>query len=713
MNVRHVWSVFVKDGRELLRDRRTLFINAVLPALLYPLLMVFGLQVAQVVKAQPQEDLPVLTLGLPPALTARLAEVPAATASAAALMPRLTVLDLQVPAAPAALTAVAERCATGATTAHAQALALLRREGAVAALVALPPSATSAAPRLVVLLDDAHPRGDRVAERLERVLEQHRRALLLARLAVHGLGPEALTPVVISTTRLAPTAETLRVRLAAVVPLLLVLLAVSGAFLPAVDLIAGERERGTLETLLSLPVDRRDLFLGKLLVTVASSAGSVVLNLLSLGATMAIGLSALGPMGAALGVQDLPLSLLLLVFVALLPLTVAVSALALAVTGLAASAKEAQNLLAPLVLVSLVLAMGGLFDARPSAILDLIPVTGAVIALKEALQAPSVPWGHLLLSTGTSLVLAMVVVGWAARRFDDESFRYPGLVRAGWGRWRRWGATPAAPGGVEVLGVYAISVAAFVAVSGLVQQAHPALMVTLPLLAVATPALLHRFLGAYPAATTLHWVAPPRRAWPATLLAIPAAIALSIALGQMQAPFFPDGGAGTEEAMRAVLDRLRADGGLVLLIACIALAPAICEELLCRGTLLAGLRRSLGVRSAVLVSAFLFAALHLQPDRFMPQAILGVVLAMLVLRTGSVWPAILLHFGHNAGVVLLALTVEQWPELTVWPSANPWFATGVALLSGTAGLVLALAFCAPTPRAQWPSVNGRNTGEAS
>ena len=69
--------------------------------------------------------------------------------------------------------------------------------------------------------------------------------------------------------------------------------------------------------------------------------------------------------------------------------------------------------------------------------------------------------------------------------------------------------------------------------------------------------------------------------------------------------------------------------------------------------MLSGLRRSLGDNGGVLLSAFLFATLHLSPYRFLPQFTIGVVLAILTIRSRSIIPAMVVHAGHNAGMVLL------------------------------------------------------------
>ncbi len=699
-NWRHVAQVFRKDGTEILRDRRTLFVNVLLPVLLYPLLMLFVLQVAQLTGDQPREPAVVLIADLPSELSELLqptepnsaadAESKTAAPKKPAAKPTepkseavTTRRGLGADTAPVSLKLVVSTAASLRTevaaliaadrhddatrVAKARVLTRLREAGAAAALVRLPETVvakrTQEQPRFAMVSDDAHPQADAVEARLSQALSLYRQRLVERRLAAVGLAADALAPLTISTLHVAPPSESARTRLAGLLPVLLVLLAVSGAFITAVDLVAGERERGTLETLLSWPVRRRDVFIGKLLVVCVAAAASVGLNLLSAGATVAIGTSQLG---ASAGAQGAFLSAgagaLVLCFVVLLPLTVTLGAVALALTGLASSVKEAQNYLAPLILAAMVAAGVALLPhARPTLALDLIPVTGVVLALKESLQATAIPWLHLGLSAATSLALAAVVVGWSARRFDQESFRYPGLVRAGWGRFRKWGPRPDAPGGIEALLIFAVAVAGMVLAGGFFQHANAAVLVAGPLLLfVAAPALLHTWFGAYDPRVTLGLRLPANRAWLGTAIALPAAIACSLGLGLMQSPWVPSQ-SGDEQLTKIIAD-LHTAGGWPLLVLCVAVTPGVCEELLCRGTLLSGLTRGVGMRSGVILSAFLFAILHLSPYRFLPQFVLGVFLALFALRNRSILPGMLIHAGHNAVVVVFSVATA-WQTL--------------------------------------------------
>jgi sodium transport system permease protein len=104
---------------------------------------------------------------------------------------------------------------------------------------------------------------------------------------------------------------------------------------------------------------------------------------------------------------------------------------------------------------------------------------------------------------------------------------------------------------------------------------------------------------------------------------------------------------------------------LVWRLGLLAVSPAICEELFFRGALLSGLRRDLGVVRCLAWEAVIFGAAHGSIYRFVPTAILGMVLTAIVLRTGSLLPAILLHAAYNG---LLIVGVES--HWFVWMSAG-------------------------------------------
>jgi sodium transport system permease protein len=359
---------------------------------------------------------------------------------------------------------------------------------------------------------------------------------------------------------------------------------------------------------------------------------------------------------------------------------------------MAASAKEAQNYLTPLLLVVLVAALvAAVPDTRANLVLDLVPITGSVLALKESLQSHHLPWMHLALSTAASIALAAVVVSWAARLLDSERFCYPGLVRAGWGRFRRWGLGPLLPNGLEVMAVYAVAVGGMTYGGSLFSDASPPVVIVGPLLAfILLPPLIHCWLGAYPARDLLQLHRPPAGAVARAGIAMPFAIMTSIAIGALQPEMPGDLNIGTQD----LLDKLTSYGLPVVLL-CVAVIPALCEEVLCRGTLLSGLRQSIGDTGAVLVTAFLFATLHLSPYRFLPQFTLGIALALMTIRARSVIPGMILHAGHNACICLLAqysASLEVLPGAALVTHLPPLALLGIGLMG--------LSFAIGMPRQQ-------------
>jgi membrane protease YdiL (CAAX protease family) len=101
----------------------------------------------------------------------------------------------------------------------------------------------------------------------------------------------------------------------------------------------------------------------------------------------------------------------------------------------------------------------------------------------------------------------------------------------------------------------------------------------------------------------------------------------------------------------------------------LALLPAVCEELAFRGFILSGLTRRFRPWAAVLLSAFLFALYQMNVFQFVPHFLFGAALGLLVLRTGSVLPAMLFHLVYNTLVIAPVLFPGAWQGLAAGESA--------------------------------------------
>jgi len=116
---------------------------------------------------------------------------------------------------------------------------------------------------------------------------------------------------------------------------------------------------------------------------------------------------------------------------------------------------------------------------------------------------------------------------------------------------------------------------------------------------------------------------------------------------------------GVQLQPQQILNELDATGAAFFLtfFSAAILAP-VAEEIFFRGFLYGGLRPKFGALGAMLVSSIFFTALHFSIDAFIPILVLGLCLAWLYERTGSLYPGILLHFANNALAVLMLALIQ-------------------------------------------------------
>lgn len=138
------------------------------------------------------------------------------------------------------------------------------------------------------------------------------------------------------------------------------------------------------------------------------------------------------------------------------------------------------------------------------------------------------------------------------------------------------------------------------------------------------------------------------------------------------------------ELIRSVLESgLGVSFNLVML----ALVPGLCEELLFRGYAQRQFERTAGPVGGIFLSGIIFGAYHLRPSQLLPLVVLGIYLAYLTWRTGSLWPAVLVHIAHNGLAVSAARYAQTHPQYnleSLEQASMPWYAVlaGFAIVGG-------------------------------
>ncbi len=538
-----------------------------------------------------------------------------------------------------------------------------------------------------------------IAER--RLLELLRRwSDLVGRRNLEALGvdPAVMRPVAVETIDLADKQQVRKaVTWGKILPMLLVLWAMTGAFYPAVDLCAGEKERGTLETLLSSPAQRGEIVIGKLATIILFSMVTAVLNLASMAIT---GLTVLHRMP---GMGPPPATAALWLAAALLPVSALFSALCLALAAFARSTKEGQYYLMPLMLITLplvILPFSPAFELNLGS--SLIPVAGLILLLRSAIEGNY--WQamqYLAPVTAVTGFCCYLAIRWAVAQFNSETVLFRESEQISLSLWlrhllRNKRLRPTA--GMAVFFAVMVLVTRFFLSALLPQPASPKAM------AVTTMAVLVGVILAPAVALALLLTRDPGGALMIRKARLPwvlAAAALAIVLHPLSMAtvwaikqLYPTAG---ELSVRAEqLAGLMTAAPLWLAVLAFALTPAVCEELAFRGFVLSGFWRS-GTRwRSIIYSALLFGVTHAVVQQSLNAVLLGVLIGYIAVKTGSVWPGMAFHAVHNAmklvAVWLPGEVVAGWRHLG-WMLARDaqgayLFHWPSVLLSGLLALVL-------------------------
>ncbi len=668
MNWRNTNLIFRRELCDQWRDRRTLFTIVVMPLVLYPLLGMALLQTAQFMRQDAARVLWVGPENLPgdPPLVAggRWASglkmedaenIVLATASWADSDAGQRIQSL---------------LAAGDDVSDRQAMQRFMLRQACDVIVLTAPrdesgEGTLRAPRIVVLANSASDQSALAAARVVQIVDRWKTLAMRKTLRDLAVNEQEFQEISLVTTDVAPSGTKKAAIWVKLLPFIMLMWALTGAFYPAIDLCAGEKERGTLETLLSSPVSRSDVVAGKLLTVTTFSITTALLNLLSMTIT---GLLVLGQLsrsgGGALPAEFgfPPLGSLAWLVAGLIPIAALFSSLALALASFARSSREGQYYLVPLLMSLLPLMMLSMF---PSARLDLgtslIPVTGMLLLLKNLVTGQ---YAIALQFAGPVLAMTLVccwlAARWAVWQFNNESVLFRSGDQFGLGVWLRHlirdrGMLPTL-GEAVLCGVIILVIKFFVGLSAELSLTFAGFARQVVISQVATIALPAVLMALFLTRGPLESL---KLGWPRWSF-VPAAILLAIllhpgftAISQCVLYLYPPT-PGLENLNVAVKSILDDAPGTLAIIAVIAIAPAFCEELAFRGFILSGLQSIRGRWTAILASAMLFGIAHGILQQSIMATLVGVVLGIIAVQTRSILPCIAFHATHNALPVLIA-----------------------------------------------------------
>jgi sodium transport system permease protein len=389
--MRAIWTVFRKEVLENLRDRRVILSAFFFGVLLAP--VVFGLTITTVSKRAVESqdkplELPIVGAAHAPNLVQFLRENGA------------KVEDVQLTTEQAM-----DQVRSGERD-----MVLLIGEDYGKAL-----QAGMSAP-LSLVVDTSNSRTGPNADRARQLLEAYGRQLAALRLMVRGIDPKVIQPVGVHTLDVATPAGRSLLILGMMTYFCFMSMLVGGFYL-AIDTTAGERERHSLEPLLTLPVRRSQLLIGKMLATAAFMSVSLLLTLAAFAVVLTF--IPLEPLGMSANFGPRVILAIFAVMVTFVPMG---AGLMTVVASFTRSNREAQSWLSLVMMLPIAPIMFAVFSGtKPSAPLMAVPSLSQHLLATSLMRGDTIPASHILICAGTTLALGALLVALAIRLYQREA----------------------------------------------------------------------------------------------------------------------------------------------------------------------------------------------------------------------------------------------------------------------------------------------------
>ena len=512
---------------------------------------------------------------------------------------------------------------------------------------------------------------------LRRALERTRTELREQRLAAAGFAsaPDDLLPL--ERIETATEEQTSGLLLGRLLTAIIVMMMLAGGSIVATDALAGEKERGTLETLLTTAASRVEIVAAKNLSILAVAFATSVLNIANIVVWMQLDLIA-PPAGMQL-VSPVGAGLLLLLLYA--PAAVLLSSSLLLVSGRSKTYKEAQLLFAPVMLVAMaVAAIPVLPGVELRSAIVLLPIANLGVAAREILTG-QYDWPLLAAAWAVTGGAAALLARASLRTLSAEKLITaseldaadlaggPALFPRRVGRWFAvlW----------ALLLVWQLNIGGGI-------DSRLLIVINMGIFGAAAWLMIARYR--LPARETLSLRAPPPAAWLGVLIGAPAGLVLADGVVRLASLAMPI----PEAWIEAMAEAFGTDLPLWQMLFFFAILPGIFEEVAFRGVLLHGLKSRLRPVQLVLVAGIAFGFFHVDLFRIPGTSLLGVLLVIAVLRSGSIYPAMAWHALHNA----LALGSARIEQIAL-PAQPAWWHYVLAALA----VLLALRLMKPRTKA--------------
>ena len=641
MNFKKVMIVFRKELMEVLRDKRTLFTTLLLPVILYPVLIVGfnAIMTRQTGVLEERGATVAVQDSVQTLISARLI-------SALEDIPNYSFIP------------ASENVQSLYENKDIQGIVTIRDSLSTEGLTSY---------HIYIQYDTATERSNMIFSRIHEQLREVEQEMITEELQISGINPELMNLVGVRRRDTADSQRKMGMILGMFLPYIMIIMLLTGASVVAADLVAGEKERKTLETLLVAGVGRRDVVIGKYLTIISLSMLNLIVNLFSISFSLRFMLS---QSGLDMTGANMPIKAILILLAAMLPLATLFSAILLSISTFSRNMKEARTYEQPLMMVSMIMAMISFLPAiEMNSLMALIPVVNIALLFK-AVMINDYQVSHLLITIISTVLLDVVAIWATIKLFNTEGILFrsdddSGSIKSV----KKNKANFFTPYNGMVYFTVALLMLYYLGSKWQMQDLASGLVKT-QIIIIALPVfILLRSLKLKPASTLRLKLPRVKELALIPFIAVPATILVAIIAQGINAIYpFPE---NYLENLGKLFEMNLPVWGSFLVV---AVAPGVCEELLFRG-LFPRFFEKYGTKINIIVTGLLFAAFHLDPFRFVPVFLLGMLLAYLTLRSGSIVNSMISHTINNglalvvtvfSGSAFMQYIIQDGDQLKYW-----------------------------------------------
>lgn len=626
MNTKRMFTLFKRELTDILRDKKTLFMMLVVPIIIYPLLIIGMTFLMSSVMNSQAEKTYLVAFDEEDELAAKIADI--IENNPDKLSYKLEIVQKS-------------DCKNALEAGDIDIYVSKASDG-----------------RIALCYLSAKDRSNTALDALTDAFEIYREELQKERIDEAGLDADyLLNPIHYEGEDLSSTEESVGNMIGSIIPFFIVTMILLGALYPSIDVTAGEKERGTLETLLTLPITNFEMIMSKFLAVSCIACASAILNVFSMGGAMAFLVSSSMSLAEDINLEihyetfipGILFTLVVMVFFALL-----VTAVCMCTCVFAKNFKEANNYVTPVMLIFMFGSYAAMIpDLELTAQTAAIPIVNVAL-LVEGLFQFQYNYGLfaiVLFSNVAYSLLAILILG---KIYNSESVLFSeGLssVRIFTRRSEMKEKQMPGYGDLILLLCLVLLLIFYIGSFAQIKWGFGGVVIQ-QLIILLCPVLYAWYMKAD--AKKLFSIKKPGVSQVAggVLFGI-AAFLCAMIIGVLLVPFFPESADGLTQ-----LDDMLTSQPAVVLILVVALMPAIGEELLFRGFVMGTLKNKCTGVIAVLVTTLLFAAYHMSLIKMFTIGIIGFGLTYAAYKSGSIVTSMCMHFLNN----LLSVLITKYPK---------------------------------------------------